>query len=223
MPSVTRSRKDSLQQSAKRREAIEQSLVDATNELVAGGQSFTEISVNELARTAGISRSTFYVYFRDKGDLVGRISQQMTNELIVATSCWIPFAEKAVWADIRQTVLNLMSVYERHGALMAALIETAAYDAEVAELSRQMMSRLVDQIRVGYDRIAAADKHNPVGNIDVVKVLPFMLERCCYFYARGRPASELEWLSESMTQVLWSSLYHPEITADKSAPASLLA
>ncbi len=222
MPSVTRNRKDSPQQSAKRREAIEQSLVNATNELVAGGQSFTEISVNELARTAGISRSTFYVYFRDKGDLVGRISQQMTNELIVATSCWIPYAEKAVWADIRQTVLNLMSVYERHGALMAALIETAAYDAEVAELSRQMMTRLVDQIRVGYDRITADNKHNPVGNGDVVKVLPFMLERCCYFYARGRPASELEWLAESMTQVLWSSLYNPELMPDKSAPPSMV-
>jgi len=221
MPSVTRSRKDNPEQSAQRRDAIERSLVAATNELVAAGSSFTEISVNQLARAAGISRSTFYVYFRDKGDLVGRISQQMTAELITAMGCWIPYAERAVWADVRQAVLDTMSVYERHGALMAALIETAAYDPDVAELSRQMMARFVDQIRMGYDRIVAAGKHNPIGNADVIKVLPFMLERCCYFYARGRPARELEWLAESMTQVLWSSLYHPDIPVEKGEPASL--
>lgn len=221
MSSVTRSRKDNPEQSARRREAIETALVNATNELVADGQSFTEISVDQLARAAGISRSTFYVYFRDKGDLVGRISQQMTNELVAASSSWIPYAEKAVWADVRHAVLNIMRVYERHGALMAALIETAAYDPDVAELSRQMMTRFVDQIRTGYDRIKAANRHHPSGSIDAVKVLPFMLERSCYFYARGRSANELEWLAESMTHVLWASLYDPSLIPDKSQPASL--
>jgi len=45
-------------------------LLEVVQQLLDEGESFTEMSVERLVSEAGISRSTFYVYFEDKGDLL---------------------------------------------------------------------------------------------------------------------------------------------------------
>ena len=53
-----------------RRDEIEARLLAAADKLLGEGESYTEISVERLASEADLSRSTFYVYFEDKGDLL---------------------------------------------------------------------------------------------------------------------------------------------------------
>src|SRR4051794_34010288 len=67
MPSVTRKSQSSR---AERRDNIRRRLLAVLENLLDKGENFTEVSVERLVSEAGISRSTFYVYFEDKGDLL---------------------------------------------------------------------------------------------------------------------------------------------------------
>ena len=54
----------------------------ATERLLSDGTPYTELSIQQLCSEAGIARSTFYVYFRDKPDLVARLAEETVAELL---------------------------------------------------------------------------------------------------------------------------------------------
>ena len=70
MPSVTRK---SHGNRAQRRDEVRRRLLAVVEQLLTEGESYAEISVERLVSEANLSRSTFYVYFEDKGDLLARV------------------------------------------------------------------------------------------------------------------------------------------------------
>src|SRR5262245_13937189 len=56
-----------------RREAVESSLLQATEDLLSEGNSYTDLSVEQIAARAGISRTAFYFYFNDKRHVLMRL------------------------------------------------------------------------------------------------------------------------------------------------------
>lgn len=45
-------------------------------------KTFSSITVKEIVKRAGISRSTFYVYYYDKYDLLDQLSKDIINEFL---------------------------------------------------------------------------------------------------------------------------------------------
>src|SRR5260370_1065926 len=78
MASVTRKTHNAR---AARRDEIGRRLLVAVESLLAEGESFTEVSVERLVTEARISRSTFSVYFQDKGHLPGALTARVWNTL----------------------------------------------------------------------------------------------------------------------------------------------
>ena len=72
----------------RRREEVEAKLLAAVERLLESGESYTEISVERLAREAGVARSTFYVYFNDKGHLLQKLTEDVIADFLVAASGW---------------------------------------------------------------------------------------------------------------------------------------
>ncbi|MFS0778466.1 TetR family transcriptional regulator [Neobacillus sp. 3P2-tot-E-2] len=54
---------------------------EAFTELL-GVSSFEKITVHSIVRKAGISRSTFYLHFQDKYDLLNQMTEQIIEELL---------------------------------------------------------------------------------------------------------------------------------------------
>src|SRR3712207_7614489 len=73
----------SLGRQSEKRAAIEASVLEATEALLAEGASFAELNIERIATRAGISRTAFYFYFRDKRELLVRLtrSEEHTSEL----------------------------------------------------------------------------------------------------------------------------------------------
>ncbi len=131
MPSVTRKNQSSR---AKRRDETRQRLLEVVERLLGEGESFTEISVERLVQAAGISRSTFYVYFEDKGDLLRAWYCEIIAELAESTAGWWELDGSATRDDLRAVLDRVVRTYRPHTTLMAATYDAAAYDASVREL-----------------------------------------------------------------------------------------
>ena len=81
MPTLTR-------RTASRREEIEQDVLVATEELLREGASYAELNISRIATAAGISRTAFYFYFRDKRDLLLRLTEDVAAELYEQAEGW---------------------------------------------------------------------------------------------------------------------------------------
>ncbi|MFF4653117.1 TetR/AcrR family transcriptional regulator [Streptomyces sp. NPDC001380] len=129
MPSTTRR----PSAAADRRAALEKRILGVIGDLLGGGAGYTELSVEQIANAAGISRSTFYLYFRDKVDVLLRLSTALKTESYAIVDAWHPSGPDGGADGLTRVYLRIITHYRRHAALLAAISEVAAYDPAVRE------------------------------------------------------------------------------------------
>ena len=149
-------------QSAKRA-SVEAAVLEATERLLAGGASYGDLPVDRIAREAGISRTAFYFYFRDKRELLMRMTEEVMETLYAQAETWWGAAEGGAEA-LTEALRSIMGLYRTHGVLLRAVVEASAYDEEVARFWRRVVARFVEATRariegegiVGIDPAATA-------------------------------------------------------------------
>lgn len=207
MPSVTRRAQGSR---AERRSQIRARLLAAVEELLAEGESYTEISVERLVQAAGMSRSTFYVYFEDKGDLLRAWFADITEDLADAAAGWWALDGDSSRDDLRAVLDRIIRTYRPHTALMAATFDAAAYDPAVRELVDALMATntagLRKHIRQG-QREGFIDPDLPAAQ--TAAWLTWMAERGQHQLIREARNGELEPLVDAYTAIVWNTLYAP--------------
>src|ERR671930_1521422 len=68
-------------------EAAQREIIEAAESLLRE-RPFRELTVDEVMRRTGLSRPSFYVYFRDRHDLVLRIVEHIGGELFAMSERW---------------------------------------------------------------------------------------------------------------------------------------
>jgi AcrR family transcriptional regulator len=191
-----------------RREQIERQLLDATDRLMAAGASFTELSVDRLATEAGISRASFYIYFEDKGHLLRRLTGQVFRELAAAADRWWSVAHRREPAAVLAAMTGLVASYRRHQPLLVALNEMSAYDSQVGDTYREILTniaaRLTAVIEAGQED---GSIRRELSAATTASTLTWMAERTCQQNLPGRPASYDAELARTLTEIVWGALY----------------
>nr|WP_042186944.1 TetR/AcrR family transcriptional regulator [Kibdelosporangium sp. MJ126-NF4] len=204
MPSVTRPSRSTRKE---RRDAMEQRVIAAAEQLVTDGESFTELSVERLAAVAGISRSTFYVHFEDKGDLARRATRAVAAEVEEVSDTWWSVAHLANQDQLRTALSALIDLYRRRGAAFTMMSEAGTYDTGVAEEVGSLMKRLIDTTRQAIERGLAAGVMRPVEPKETAAVLTWMVERVGYQLLRQTDPSGHDKVADVLADIIWSTLY----------------
>src|SRR4051812_30009294 len=165
-------------QSAKRA-AVERSVLEAAERLLAEGESYAELGVERIAREAGISRTAFYFYFADKRELLMRLTEDVTEELYAAASRWWS-GEGDGASELTAALVAMVALYRRHDALLRAVVEAAAYDEVTAQFWRALVGRFVTATQ---ERIEAEARRGRIDELPAAAtafLLVWMTERACY-------------------------------------------
>ena len=138
-------------QSAKR-QAIEAAVLEATEALLEEGSSYADLGVERIATRAGISRTAFYLYFRDKRELLMRLTAEVSELLYAEAETWFTGGE----ADLEPSLRQIGALYGEHIALLRAIVEVSTYDEEVARFWRALLTRFVDAAQARIERESPA-------------------------------------------------------------------
>ncbi|MEV4626515.1 TetR/AcrR family transcriptional regulator [Micromonospora sp. NPDC049523] len=137
MPSITRRPYLGPEQRA----GVEAQVLAATERLLADGSTFTELGIQRIAAEAGVARSTFYVHFRDKTDLVVRLAGTMVQTAFDLVRSWRP--EQGV-AGLEDVLLRVIRHYRDRAHVLRAVNEVSAYDPAVQSLWNAELDRFVE-------------------------------------------------------------------------------
>jgi AcrR family transcriptional regulator len=205
MPSVTRK---SHGNRAQRRDDVRRRLLAVVEELLTRGESYAEISVERLVSEAKLSRSTFYVYFEDKGDLLRAWFAQVIEELDDAAGRWWQLDGTATKADLRAALAQIVNTYRPHTTLMAALYDMSSYDATVRDEVTKMMSRNTGGLRRHIQRGQKQGWIDPdLLPGETSSWLTWMAERGQHQMVRLADDAEVEALIDAYADVVWNTLY----------------
>ena len=158
-----------------KRAAIEAAVLEATEALLAEGSTFAELNIERIATRAGISRTAFYFYFKDKRELLVRLTEGVNEQLMAAAAAW--------WsggADLHEALSRIAVLYREHFPLFRATVEVSTYDEEVATFWRGLVGRFVDATRERIESEQAAGRALPGSAHATALALTWMVERSLY-------------------------------------------
>lgn len=186
--------------------------MEATERLLVSGIPYIELSVEQLCSEAGVARSTFYVHFRDKGELVARVAERMMVQFSAAAEAWwVPGTSRE---ELLIATRRLVDVTAEHREVMMALSETAAIDPEIRAAREVTLDRhaapLAGLIEAGKRQGSVRELHTR----ETVVALVGMVQVACERLGGGEEA-DLERLAEAITSIAWHALY-----ADDTAESS---
>jgi AcrR family transcriptional regulator len=192
---------------ARKREIVER-LLPVVEAMLATGQSFRAITVEEIARNAGMARSSFYRYFTDKHELLIAICTPALEEIaVVAMRPWDRGAD-TTRESLEDELLRTMQAYRPHIRLLGAMIEASTYDAATRELFLAGFEQIRDAVIV---RIEAGQKagfiHRDIHARELAGWLTWMAERGMSELVPGADEATLRRLAESFAVLLWRTVY----------------
>jgi AcrR family transcriptional regulator len=174
------------------------------------GERYTKLSVEHIAREAGISRTTFYVYFEDKGDLLVKLAEDIMDSVQEAADRWWSLPPGASRAQVYEALRGVIDVYATHGPVMQAVVELAAYDDRVRSSFRRSLEESRRGLRSHIERgLEGGWVRSGVDAQRTTEWLLWMSERGFYQLIRpvGSDRQELDRLADSLTSVVWYALY----------------
>lgn len=181
--------------------------------------SFRDLTIDQISRSAGVSRPAFYTHFSDKGELLLAAVAEVSEQLYGMADRWWhgagPPAER-----VRRAIDGVVSVYADHALVLRIAAEVSTYDEAVRALWLDLAERFIeataDHIRSEQDvgLIPRTLEPRPTA-----ESLFWMAERCCYVYL-GRGERTPKHLVDGLAPVWTAALYPGVIPAGQPSPRS---
>lgn len=193
---------------ARRREELRDQLLTVAEAAIESGGNLTRLQLGELCATAGIPRSTFYVHFADRGELLSAWLDAISGRLESVGAEWWRLDSTAERPDVRAALASLVHTYRPHAALMRELYAASAADPALRDQVDTVTARNIRALRKhivtgqGQGWIAA-----DLPAAETAGWLMCMAARGQHTLVAAATESRLEDLIDGLTDVVWFSLY----------------
>jgi TetR/AcrR family transcriptional regulator, ethionamide resistance regulator len=164
----------------------ERALLDSMEELLAR-RPLAEVSVDQVARRAGVSRTAFYFYFGSKEAALRALVERTLASVWRTAGDWF-FSDADPQTSLRRGVEGLVGAWIEHAALLTAVADAASYDAQLRAFWRDQLESFIAAVTERIERDAEAGlTRDGLDPRAVAEALCWMNERYCYSYLGSEP------------------------------------
>ncbi len=189
-------------------------MLEAVERHLRAGTTYADLNVVDVAKEAGISRSTFYAYFVDKPTLLRTWYEEFHGELQTAARAWWSLDGTATREDLKRALTGIMSATRSHPELLAATHDAIGVDERVRDAVNDVMQTYIDETQSYIEAGQAAGFVDPsLPAEETAYWLQWMAERALHMMGR-RSHTNLDRMIEAHTSILWNTLYAPTRRAD---------
>jgi TetR/AcrR family transcriptional regulator, ethionamide resistance regulator len=170
--------------------------------------TYPELTVEQMVAEADISRSTFYNYFEDKGDLLRALTRDVMSTITDATRTWWMLPPDASKQELRAALAHLFQVYDPHAALMRAVAESLSHDQRVREeFLEYMTASAKDTANYIRDGQRAGAFRASLDASWAAEWLVWMFERGLSWFGGPLANDEPEGTVDAVTELVWKALH----------------
>jgi AcrR family transcriptional regulator len=191
-----------------RRALLSRYFLTVVEPMLEAGEDYADLSVARLIKAANVSRSTFYAYFKDKGELLAAMASDMVADISEHGASWWEFPADGSRDDLRRALLPAIEAFRQHRAMFGAVLAAAGYDPVVRGRRRWLIddtaAALASHISAGQGAGTIAPDLDPERT---AALLIRMIEAGLTDLAGPAAPDEAERVIDAITDVLWRTLY----------------
>ena len=189
-----------------RRAEVEEAILRSARALIEGGSPYSALSVERVSRDAGIGRTAFYFYFRDKRELLMRLTVEVVEILYQQADRWWHGTGEDPAAEIRVSLAEITRLYLESAHLLRAVTEASMHDDDVRAFWNAVIGRFITASRERIEAdVEAGRVSGPTDPLETSSALCWMTERRLYQLARD--GGDAEAVVEALTQIFTRSVY----------------
>lgn len=179
----------------------EEVFLAATEALLDEGSSYADLTVERIAARAGRPRTAFYLYFRDKRQLLMRLTERVATIFYEQAEGW--WAGEGGADELRVALERIMTTYREHASLMGAMVEASGYDERINGFWRTVIDRFVVATRDRLVREGASPQEAAAKAFTLV----WMTERVNYQQLAAGEPLDTEDVRAAVVEVWQRSVY----------------
>ncbi len=164
------------------------------------------MTVDDLMARTGLSRPSFYEYFRDRYDLAMKLVEKMLAEMFPMSDRWFSSVGDPA-EDLERGFEGLIGVYRKHRHLMRALSDAAVQDAKVARAYNLFLERMTESTARRIRTEISAGRTAPLDAAEVSRALILMGERYLSDKLERDPKTDSQILLETLVTIWMRVLY----------------
>ena len=189
----------------RRPEEAEREILDAAEDLLRDDR-FSALTVDELMSRTGLSRASFYVYFRDRHHLIMRLTERIGSELFSMSELWLRGSGDPL-EDARAAVEGVAAVYSRHGPVLRAIADASTHDPDVEAIYHGLVERFVEATAKRISEEIAAGRVRPLDARETARALVWMNERYLTHTLGQTPQEPTDTVVETLWAIWVRALY----------------
>jgi TetR/AcrR family transcriptional regulator, ethionamide resistance regulator len=187
-------------------EVAEREIISAAEALLRE-RPFRELTVDEVMRRTDLSRPSFYVYFRDRHEIVLRVVEHLGGELFTMSERWTGGSGEPL--DLAHDALQgIVAVFEEHGPVMRALADAAPDDPGVEAAYSGVIQGFIDVVGAHIESEIEAGRILPLENpVQTATALVWMTERYLMLSMGREPMTPSDVVFDTLWTIWTRTLY----------------
>jgi len=161
-----------------------QAIRDALEALLADRQ-LSEITVDEIAKGAGISRSAFYFHYESREAVLYALTEQLTEQLYTSGTAWFRRADESPTDALRRAISQTLVLWRQHGPVLRAGIRARDTDPRIREFWITAGRRFIDATaeQIEQERAQGLAIPGPPSARRLASLLVVMNEQACLYHS----------------------------------------
>lgn len=158
-----------------------------------------------MSRT-GLSRPSFYQYFRDRNELVIRLVERLGAEILPMSNLWFLGTGDAE-TELRRGYRGVAAVWAKHGPVLRALSDAACQDQTVEAAYRALTQRFVESTVTRIRTDVAAGRVRGIDPVPIAEALIAMSERYLTEKLGRMPQADPDAVADVLSEIWLRTLY----------------
>jgi len=170
----------------------------------------SEITVDEIAKGAGLSRSAFYFHYESREAVLYALTEELTEQLYTSGTAWFRRTDESPRDALRRAATQTVALWRKHGPVLRASVRARDTDPRMREFwtaaGRRFIGAVAEQIE--RERDAGLAVAGPPSARRLASLLVTMNEQACVNHSltRRSPKADTEFI-EALCAVWTRSVY----------------
>jgi TetR/AcrR family transcriptional regulator, ethionamide resistance regulator len=183
----------------------EQAILDAARTLLAD-TPLSDLTIEQIATAAGVSRSSFYFYFADKAQILLVLYSDVLEEMSAELERWFADPAKHAQPWSRASIRAAVTIARRNANVVCSALDSLGTNPEIDQVWNLYLDRAVSRstLLIERERVAGlAPATGPPAHAIARALMHMTLHSIHELLRAGASAADAEKLIDTLT-VLWA-------------------